>query len=88
MACTYYSYSVFEQFTDEKILEKALYRLSQRRNEYRVNGLTVEANTTEALGLLKQIYQTEAAKAALKKKGFLVTETKTTKGIKLTVRGA
>jgi len=85
MACEYYSYAVFEQFTDLKTLEKALARMEFKEN-FTVNGLRVRATNDAEMGQLKQAYQTESAKAALKKKGFFVTETKTANGIKLTVR--
>jgi len=85
MACEYTSTSVFERFTDAATLEKALGRMKYR-GDFTRYGLRVEARNDRDMGALKQAYQTEAAKLALKKKGFFVTETKTAAGIKLTVR--
>jgi hypothetical protein len=90
MACEYYSRVTFEQFTDPKILAAALGRLKKEgfnTEVYKVYGLEVMADK-EPMNRLKQAYQTEAARAALKKKGFFVSETRDreTGKIKLTVR--
>jgi hypothetical protein len=91
MACTYESITEFERFADLKTLEKALGRVD--RYLYTIRGLNVETRgefTSDAqarhMGELRQAYQTESTKAALKKKGFFVSETRTANGIKLTVR--
>ena len=86
MACEYNSYSVFERFTDHETLTRALKRVAGKTTGLYVMGLRVEG-TDQDINLLKQAYQTEAAKAALKKKGFFVTEKKAENGkITLTVR--
>ena len=84
MACEYDSYSVFEQFTDAAILAAAMKRTG-------TDGLSVYRlevqGTAERMNALKQAYQVEAARAALKKKGFFVTEKKAEDGkVTLTVR--
>jgi hypothetical protein len=84
MACEYESRSVFETFTDRATLEKALDRVG-RAGFDRV-GLDIRHDNQGRMNELKQAYQVEAARAALKKKGFFVAETKTATGIKLTVR--
>ena len=85
MACEYNSYSVFEEFTDAAILAAAMKRTgTEGLSVYR---LEVQANTAGRMNELKQAYQVEAARAALKKKGFFVTEKKAENGkITLTVR--
>jgi hypothetical protein len=87
MACEYDSYSVFETFTDHETLNRALKRVAGKTTGLYVNGLRVEGNDRD-MNLLKQSYQVEAARAALKKKGFFVSETldKNTGKIRLTVR--
>ena len=85
MACEYESRSVFERFTDAKILDAAFKRID--RAGYYGRGLRVEAESQGKMDALKQAYQVEAAKAALKKKGFFVSEKKQENGkITLTVR--
>ena len=84
MACEYDSYSVFEQFTDAAILAAAMKRTG-------TDGLSVYRlevqGTAERMNALKQAYQVEAARAALKKKGVFVTEKKAEDGkVTLTVR--
>jgi hypothetical protein len=87
MACEYTSTSVFEQFTNRAALEKAFDRVGRRGFELAVTGLAVLADNQGRLNALKQAYQVEAARAALKKKGFFVTEKKAENGkITLTVR--
>jgi hypothetical protein len=86
MACEYESYSVFEQFTDAAILEKAINRM-EYRGDFTRQGLKVETRNYRDMNALKQAYQVEAARAALKKKGFFVSEKKQENGkILLTVR--
>jgi hypothetical protein len=95
MPCEYDSYSVFETFTDRATLDKALAKVQTEkgfsRTGYRVyqdrsGRLQVEASTV-AMNALKQAYQVEVARAALKKKGFFVTEKKAEDGkVTLTVR--
>jgi hypothetical protein len=95
MACEYYSRTEIGTFTNLKALEKALARVkAEGFNSYRVNGLTVEINTgsnyanSRHMDALKQAYSTEAAKAALKAKGYAVAEKKdrNTGKIRLTVQ--
>lgn len=91
MACEYESYSVFEQFTDRAILDRAFDRLGLGfcNRRFIKDGLTVRAigGNQAHMDALKQAYQVEAARAALKKKGFFVTEKKQENGkILLTVR--
>jgi hypothetical protein len=86
MACEYYSRVEVETFTDGKILDKALGRVNRRN--YQVSGLNVEATDRGRMNELKQAYATEAARAALKAKGFFVAEKKDAKTgkIRLTVQ--
>lgn len=70
MACEYYSYSVFEEFTDRAALEKALDRVGRRGFEIAVTGRAVLADNQGRLNELKQAYQVEAARAALEEKGL------------------
>lgn len=95
MACEYTSTTAFEVFTDRATLDKALARVRDagyERAGYRVfndrsGRLQVEADNQGRMNALKQAYQVEAARAALKKKGLFVTEKKTENGkILLTVR--
>jgi hypothetical protein len=74
MACEYYSRVEVGTFTNGKILEKALARLNRR--DYKVSGLNVEATDRAKMNELRQAYATEAAKAALKAKGYAVAEKK------------
>ena len=86
MACEYTSTSVFERFTDHATLTRALQRVAGKTTGLYVMGLRVEGSEQD-MNRLKQAYQTEAAKAALKKKGFFVSEKKAENGkILLTVR--
>ena len=86
MACEYTSLTVWESFTDKAALEKAFIRVG--RAGFDVVGLDVRTNTRGRMNELKQAYQAEAARAALKKKGFFVSEKKNpeTGKILLTVR--
>lgn len=86
MPCEYDSVSQFVEFKDRVILEKALNRMNNRA-AFQVAGLAVMADSLNDLNQLKQAYQTEAARAALKKKGFFVSEQRAENGkITLTVR--
>lgn len=90
MACEYYSQTVFAEFTDRATLDKALKRLNPEisgRVWIMTNGRVEAANQSD-LNAVKQAYQVEASKAALKKKGFFVSETQdqNTGKIRLTVR--
>jgi len=86
MPCEYESMSVFMEFKDRVTLEKALTRMKNNRDAFQVRGLSVMADRND-LNQLKQAYQTEAARAALKAKGFFVAEQRAENGkITLTVR--
>lgn len=85
MACEYYSLSVWESFKDRATLEKALARVGRAGFDF--VGLDVRHDNQGRMNELKQAYQVEAARAALKKKGFFVSEKKQENGkITLTVR--
>ncbi len=87
MPCTYDSTTEWTSFRDKIILERALERLDYAtRRRLNVIGLNVEGEP-EDLDELRQAYQVETQKAAAKKRGWFVTETRLSDGkIKLTVR--
>lgn len=86
MACEYYSRVEVENFTDGKILEKALARVNRR--DFQVNGLNVQTTDRATMNELRQAYSTEAAKLALKKQGYFVAEKRDAKTgkVRLTVQ--
>lgn len=87
MACEYESYAIFEEFVDRAALEKALDLIGRGGFEISATGRQVISQDRGRMNELKQRYQTEAARAALKKKGFFVSEKKQENGkITLTVR--
>lgn len=85
MACEYRSVSQFQEFEDQETLKKALDRVG--RQGFSMAGQTVIAENDRRMNELRQAYQTESTKAALKKKGFFVSEVKDGGKIKLTVSG-